>query len=53
MSTPMSESIEQAATALAQARTSLRAIPPISSTYNITELEAAYAVAERNTKLRL
>ncbi len=49
----MIETITQAATALAESRRCRCAIPPISSTYGITGLDAAYAVAEYNTKLRV
>ncbi len=45
--------IQRAAEALAQARASRRAIPPVSQTYGITGLDAAYAVAEINIQARL
>lgn len=48
-----SPAIQQAAEALAQARASRRAIPPVSQTYGITGLDAAYTVAEFNTRMRL
>lgn len=49
----MSDRIQQAADALRLARESRRTIAPISATYDIAGLEAAYAVAERNTQARL
>lgn len=48
-----SPAIQQAAEAVAQARANRRAIPPVSQTYGITGLDAAYAVAEFNTRVRL
>ncbi|WP_421956392.1 2-keto-4-pentenoate hydratase [Polaromonas sp.] len=42
-----------AAQALREARASHRPIPPISSSHSIQGLEAAYAVAEINTQVRL
>jgi 2-keto-4-pentenoate hydratase len=47
------KAIQQAAEALAQARAGRKPIPPISGTYGIAGLEAAYAVAEFNTKARI
>lgn len=48
-----SEAIHQAAQALAQARANKRAIPPVSTSHGIAGLDAAYAVAELNTRGRL
>lgn len=48
-----SQSIQQAAQALAQARASRRAIPRVSETFGITGVDAAYAVAEINTRRRI
>lgn len=48
-----SPAIQRAAEALAQARASRHAIPPVSQNYGITGLDAAYAVAEFNTRARL
>ena len=45
--------ITEAAAALRQARSTRRSIAPISATYGLQGAEAAYAVAEINTKLRL
>jgi 2-keto-4-pentenoate hydratase len=45
--------IESAATALREARAARKPIPPISTTYGITSLDAAYAVAEVNTRARI
>ena len=53
MAQASSQSIQQAAEALAQARASRRAIPRISESHGITGLDAAYAVAEFNTRNRL
>lgn len=47
------KSIEAAALALRQSRTSRETIAPISAVYGIAGLEAAYAVAEFNTQARL
>ncbi len=51
--TPSSPNIQQAAEALAHARATRRSIPRISETFGITGLDAAYAVAECNTRARL
>lgn len=48
-----SEAIQQAAQALAHARTKRRTIPPVSMSHGIASLDAAYAVAEINTRARL
>ena len=48
-----SEAIQQAAQALALARTNRRPIPPVSTSHGIASLDAAYAVAEINTRIRL
>ncbi len=48
-----SSSIQQAAEALAQARSTRRAIARVSETFGIAGLDAAYAVAEHNTRARL
>lgn len=53
MPLPSSQDIQQAAVALAQARANRRAIPRISETHGIAGLDAAYAVAEFNTRVRL
>jgi 2-keto-4-pentenoate hydratase len=45
--------VQAAASALRLARTALRPIAPISSSYGIAGLEAAYAVAELNTQARI
>ena len=45
--------VHAAALALRSARTAHRPIAPISSTYGIAGLEAAYAVAELNTQARV
>ena len=50
---PPSVAIEQAAQALAQARTDRRPIAPVSVSHGIAGLDAAYAVAELNTRARL
>lgn len=47
------EAIQQAAEALALARTHRRPIPPVSISHGITGLDAAYAVAELNTRKRV
>ncbi len=47
------EAIQQAAQALASARNHRRPIPPISVSHGIASLDAAYAVAELNTRNRL
>ncbi|HEX5805782.1 MAG TPA: fumarylacetoacetate hydrolase family protein [Macromonas sp.] len=51
MSTP--NPTQQAAQALRESRASGTPIPPISQTYGIAGLDAAYAVAELNTQARL
>lgn len=51
MSTP--NPTQQAAQALRESRASGTPIPPISQTYGIAGLDAAYAVAEINTQARL
>ena len=51
--TDSSEAIQQAAEALAQARASRHPIPPVSASHGISGLDAAYAVAEINTRVRL
>ena len=51
--TDSSKAIQQAAEALAQARASRRPIPPVSASHGISGLDAAYAVAENNTRVRL
>jgi 2-keto-4-pentenoate hydratase len=48
-----SEAIEQAAQALALARAHRRPIAPVSQSHGIAGLEAAYAVAEINTRSRV
>lgn len=48
-----SEAIQQAAQALALARTNRRPIPPVSTSHGIASLDAAYAVAELNTRIQL
>ena len=48
-----SEAITRAAQALAQARATRQAIPRISETFGIAGLDAAYAVADVNTRARL
>ncbi len=53
MDLPSSQAIQQAAEALAQARASRRAIPRISETHGIAGVDAAYAVAEFNTRAQL
>lgn len=45
--------VEGAARILREARAQRRAVPPISTTHGIAGLEAAYAVAEVNTRARL
>ena len=50
---PSTETIQQAATALAQARASRRAIPPVSASHGIAGIDAAYAVAAANNQARL
>lgn len=47
------EAIQKAAQALALARTHRRPIPPVSISHGITSIDAAYAVAELNTRSRL
>ena len=47
------EVIQQAAAALAQARSSRRPIPPVSASHGIAGIDAAYAVAETNNQARL
>lgn len=47
------QAIQQAAQALAQARKSRRAIARVSETFGIAGLDAAYAVAEFNTRAQL
>lgn len=47
------EAIQKAAEALSQARDARMAIPRVSETFGISGLEAAYAVAEVNTRARL
>lgn len=47
------QSIQQAAKALAQARASRSTIPRVSESFGIAGLDAAYAVAEFNTRRRL
>ena len=44
---------EEAARALRQARLDRQPIPPVSTSHDIQGLDAAYAVAEINTRLRL
>lgn len=51
--TDSSKAIQQAAEALAQARASRHPIPPVSASHGISGLDAAYAVAEINTRVRL
>ena len=51
--TDSSKAIQQAAEALAQARASRHPIPPVSASHGISGLDAAYAVAELNTRVRL
>ena len=51
--TDSSKAIQQAAEALAQARASRHPIPPVSASHGISGLDAAYAVAELNTLVRL
>lgn len=51
--TTTSQSIQQAAEALTQARSNRCAIPRVSETFGIAGLDAAYAVAEFNTRARL
>jgi len=48
-----SEKIQTAARALREARASVAPIPPISSSYGITSIDDAYAVASINTALRV
>ena len=48
-----SEAISLAAQALALARANRSAIPPVSTSHGIAGLDAAYAVAELNTRSRL
>ena len=48
-----SEAIQQAAQALALARANRHPIAPVSTSYGIASLDAAYAVAEVNTRIRL
>lgn len=48
-----SQNIQQAAEALAQARASGRPIPRVSESYGIAGLDAAYAVAEFNTRVHV
>lgn len=48
-----SEAIQQAAQALALARADRRPIAPVSVSHGIAGLDAAYAVAELNTRARL
>ncbi|MCW5631459.1 MAG: fumarylacetoacetate hydrolase family protein [Rhodoferax sp.] len=48
-----SAAIEQAAQALAKARNDRRPIAPVSVSHGIAGLDAAYAVAELNTRARL
>ncbi|MFT3801986.1 MAG: fumarylacetoacetate hydrolase family protein [Burkholderiaceae bacterium] len=50
MSTPI-ESIEKAARAIRKARSERKSIERISETYSISGLEAAYAIADANTRL--
>ncbi len=45
--------IERAALALREARNSRRPIPPVSQTYRVDTVEAAYAAATLNAKARL
>ena len=52
MSVP-SQSIQQAAQALAQARANRKPVPRVSETFGIAGLDAADAVAELNTRARL
>ena len=51
--TYQSEAIQQAAQALALARANRHPIPPVSTSHGIASLDAAYAVAEVNTRIRL
>lgn len=53
MPLPPSDTLQRAATALAEARSCRKPIPPISTAYGIAGLDAAYAVAEFNTRVRL
>ena len=48
-----SDAVQQAALALRTARAERRPIAPISASHGIAGLEAAYAVAEANTAVRL
>ena len=45
--------IQEAAAAIAQARSSRRPIPPVSASHGIVGIDAAYAVAETNIRARL
>jgi 2-keto-4-pentenoate hydratase len=53
MSKPSSEAVQQAASALRDARAQRRTIGPISASHDIQGLAAAYAVAEVNTRARV
>ncbi|HSV45580.1 MAG TPA: hypothetical protein VLJ58_07295, partial [Ramlibacter sp.] len=53
MDLPDAQTIQKAADALAQARSGRRPIPPISTSYGIAGLDAAYAVAECNIRAHL